>query len=150
VAIAATSILAFTLPSCLRSVGKSLNQVTSRSHSAHFARVLIHPDQKFGWTYGGSLQEAEANVERALLEWERQARPFFQAHSYPSGLTRMLEGLLVAEVHPSHLLTFARIATQLGQRQRALEIARSALERVPPAASGLRYALNAFLAHAAT
>ena len=122
----------------------------TESQCAFRSRIDPLPDQKFGWAYGGSLQEAEANVERALLEWERQARPFFQAHSYPSGLTRMLEGLLVAEIHPSHLLTFARIAIQLGQRQRALEIARSALERVPPAASGLRYAINDFLAHAAT
>jgi hypothetical protein len=62
----------------------------------------------------------------------------------------MLEELPLAEVHPSHLITLARVALQLGQKERASQIAHSALERVPPVASGLRYSINEFLAHAET
>ena len=122
----------------------------SESQCAFRSRIDPPPGQEFGWAYGGTAREAEANVERALLEWNRQAKPFFETHAYPTGLARMLEDLRVAEVHPNHLLTFARVAAHLGQRERALETARSALERVPPAASGLRYSINQFLAHAAT
>jgi len=122
----------------------------SESQCAFRSRVNPPPGQKFGWSYGGSVQEAESNVERALLEWDRQARPFFEAHSYPTGLARMLENLSLPEVHPSHLLTFARVAAQLGQRERAVGIARLALERVPSTAFGLRHSINTFIAHAET
>lgn len=125
------------------------NELTE-SQCAFRSRIDPPPGQQFGWAYGSSAQDAESNVECALLEWERQAKPFFEAHSYPSGLARLLEDLSVAEVHPNHLLTFARVALQLGQRERALYIARSALERVTPAASGLRHSINQLLAHAAT
>ena len=122
----------------------------TESHCAFRSRIDPPAGQQFGWSYGSSTQEAESNVERAVVEWEHQAKAFFEAHSYPSGLTRMLEDLSVTDIHPTHLLTLARIARHLGQRERALHIARSALERVPPAASGLRYSINEFLARAET
>jgi hypothetical protein len=122
----------------------------SEAQCAFRSRIEPPPGQKFGWAYGSSVQEAVSIVERALLEWERQAKPFFEQHSYPGGISRLLAGLSVERVHPSHLLTYARIALQLGQHERASQIARSALQRVSPAASGLRYSINEFLAHAAT
>jgi Domain of unknown function (DUF4304) len=120
------------------------------SHCAFRSRIDPPAGQQFGWSYGSNAKEAEANVERALVEWERQARPFFEEHSYPTGLTHLLANLPLAEFSSSHLLTFARVALHLNQRERAMSLAESALERANPLASGLRHSINAFLSQSAT
>jgi Domain of unknown function (DUF4304) len=120
------------------------------SHCAFRSRIDPPAGQQFGWAYGSNAKEAEANVDRALVEWERQARPFFEEHSYPIGLTRLLANLSLAEFSSSHLLTFARVALHLNQRERAMSLAESALERANPSTSGLRHSINAFLSQSAT
>ena len=100
------------------------------SHCAFRTRVDPPPEQQFGWSYGSSEEEAEGNVDRITHEWERQAQPFFASHSYPAGVAAMLEAVSPADVHPKHLLTFARIARQLGRTERAMLLGRAALGKV--------------------
>jgi hypothetical protein len=40
----------------------------TESQCAFRSRIDPPPSQKFGWAYGSSVQEAESNVERVLLE----------------------------------------------------------------------------------
>lgn len=117
----------------------------SESHCAFRSRIEPPADQRFGWAYGSTMDQAQNQVERVLLEWDRQAQPFFETHSFPGGLERMLEDQPSATTHPARMLTLARGAMQLGRRELALQIAQQALERVPPMASGLRHALKQVL-----
>ena len=50
----------------------------SESHCAFRARIDPPAGQQFGWSYGSSESEAESNASRAVLEWERQAKPFLR------------------------------------------------------------------------
>jgi hypothetical protein len=117
----------------------------TESHCAFRSRIGPPVGHQFGWEYGRTAQEAEAIVDLALVEWDRQAGPFLEAHSYPSGLAIMIDQLQVSATHPKHLLTYAQVAWQLGQHKEAVDIARSALERAAPSASGLRCSINDFL-----
>lgn len=120
----------------------------TESQCSFRTRLNPPPGQQFGWSYGSSEGEAESNVGQVLEAWEQEAKPFFASHSYPGGVSRLVEEPVPAETHPKHLLTFARIALQLGRQERAIDLARSALERVNPSASGLRYEITQFLQQA--
>jgi hypothetical protein len=117
----------------------------TESQCAFRTRLNPPPGQQFGWSYGSSQSEAESNVDRVLEAWEREGKPFFANHSYPGGVSRLVEELTPTETHPKHLLTFARIALQLGHQMRAIYLARSALERVNPSARTLKQSFGAFL-----
>jgi hypothetical protein len=110
-----------------------------------FRTRITPPAGQPGWHYGSNESEAESNVGRILEAWEREAKPFFASHSYPGGVSRLLDELSPPNVHSAHLLTFARVALQLGRREQAAHIAGSALERVPPSATGLRSEIAQFM-----
>jgi hypothetical protein len=135
----------------LPTAGGELLEPNEITESSCVFRDRISPPEglRSAWLYGETESEAQANVDRALQEWERQARPFFAAHAYPEGIARLMAQASLTETHPAHLLKFARIAAQLERKERAAELAHSALGRVAAAATGLRFDIEQFLRHLA-
>lgn len=111
-------------------------------------RTRIDPPagQDFGWSYGSSISEAEANVSAAVTAWKHQGKSFFaQFATYPEDFARRVAEFSPDEAHPAMCLTMARIAVQLGEPGRASAIAASGLDRVAERATVLRKSLNQVL-----
>jgi len=100
----------------------------------------------FGWPYGDSMEEAEETVTFIVSEWLRVGQAFFSRYAYyPASFEQ-----LVVESDPEKLsvrsaLHLARIATHLGQQERAREFINSGLARIPERATGLKADFEALL-----
>jgi len=104
-------------------------------------RDRIHPSTKLGrWPY------ARTSTAKLMKEWERQGDAFFKKYSvFPDDFRELVEAAVVTPTDPSDGLKYARIAAQLGLRDRAAALAREALANVAPRATGLRADLARFL-----
>lgn len=110
------------------------------------SRIDPPSEQAFGWHYGNSESESEANVVAAVAAWDQQGRSFFaQYATFPSDFARLVAEFSADDAHPATCLTMARIAAHLGNPHRAASIAASAIDRVAAQATGLRHSLNQFL-----
>jgi hypothetical protein len=113
------------------------------------SRIDPPAEQEFGWSYGSSETEAEANALAVVEAWETQGLPFFAKYStFPEDFARLVDEVSPEQSHPSTCLTAARIASHLGNPRRAAAIAASALERVSAQATGLRHSLRQLIAAA--
>jgi hypothetical protein len=113
-------------------------------------RTRLSPpaEQAFGWSYGNSEAEAEANALCAVAAWEGEGRPFFaQYATFPDDFVRLVAEFSPDQAHPGACLTMARIAAHLGDPARAASIAASALGRVGAQATTLRHSLHQFAGH---
>ncbi|WP_182344208.1 hypothetical protein [Comamonas koreensis] len=100
------------------------------------------------FAYGTSAQEAAESVAFVVSEWQRQSQAFFAPFSaYPASF--LAAARLAAQdkdMHPAHLLTWARVAVVLGEALLAQSIAQAALPRVTERATALRANLEGILA----
>ena len=121
----------------------------SESQCAFRARIEPNPSGlSTGWPYGSTQAEAEATIDAIIGGWQSQATEFFERHGrYPDAFERWLDGLEAdaARARPAQLLTGARIARQLGHRDRAQRMAATALQHVPPAATALARDITDFI-----
>lgn len=111
-------------------------------------RSRIDPpvEQAFGWSYGNSEFEAEANALAVAAAWQDQGQSFFARYAtFPDDFVRLVAEFSSEEAHPATCLTVSRIAAHLGNPSRAASIAASALGRVGAQATGLRHSLGQLL-----
>lgn len=100
------------------------------------------------WGYGESEATALATIEEMLEAWKTQGHAFFdkfRSINEAENLARLVQELEEETVHPYRALIGARIAAQSGDRERALRIAVSAIERVGEHATILRANLHEFV-----
>jgi hypothetical protein len=130
--------------------GKELVPEQLKEYECAFrARVVPPPGPAFGWAYLDDAAEAAESVAFVLDEWSSQADPFFARYGdYPAGFSALVREPVAERAHAGELLTFARIALELADRGRALELAREALARTPDRADLLRDQLLAIIATA--
>ncbi|HDS1511681.1 DUF4304 domain-containing protein [Stenotrophomonas maltophilia] len=99
-----------------------------------------------GWAYGASEEESFASARSLGSAWESAGSRFFAAHqNFPDDYQAMLDKTDLEQVRAIELLTFARIAANLQQKEQALALAHLGLERAAPAASSLRAQLRRFI-----
>ncbi|HFT8628376.1 TPA: DUF4304 domain-containing protein [Pseudomonas aeruginosa] len=97
----------------------------------------------FGWSYGDSIEEAEETVAFIVSEWPRIGHPFFNRYaSYPASFERLVVESDPEKLHPRTTLHFARIAANLGQRERAREFIDSGFARTTERATNLKAAFE--------
>jgi hypothetical protein len=120
----------------------------SESQCAFRARIEPPSEQPFGWHYGDSESDAIANVNRIIQEWPHQAHRFFEQHAYADGLAKLVADASPDQTQPGQLLLLGRIAVHLGEAHRAAGLARTALARVNPVATGLKHDLERLLEQA--
>jgi len=110
-------------------------------------RARLNPPEEaaLGWSYGGSATAAEAMALAAVDVWRSQGRAFFAAYAvYPASFATLVEGFSPHTAHPAASLTMAKVAKQLGERERAKAIAMSAIQQVSSSAAALRRSLEEF------
>jgi len=106
-------------------------------------RIEPPPEQRVGWFYGASEEEADRNVSVLIAAWESQGRAFFASYAaYPGDFVRLVEGLAPDEVHPATCFTMARLALELGNKDKALALVDSGLARAKPQATSLVQSLS--------
>lgn len=110
-------------------------------------RTRLEPDEHgaSGWSYGASEGEARTTMARIDAAWSSHAVAFYASHSFPAGMRARMLARCDA-LHPHELLTFARVAQQLGDGARAVELAQRAQAKVPAAATLLRAEVDALIA----
>ncbi|WP_251447814.1 MULTISPECIES: hypothetical protein [unclassified Microbacterium] len=98
------------------------------------------------FAYGGTAEEAAESVAFLASEWQRQSERFFgPLTAYPDGFHATARGALEKDLHPAHLLTWARVALLLEDSALAEALATQALPRVPERATSLRDELQRIL-----
>lgn len=106
-------------------------------------RIEPPPEQRAGWHYGASAEEAQRNVGALVAAWETQGRAFFAPYAaYPADFVRLVDELVPDEVHPATCLTMARLALALGDKGKALALLDSGLARAKPQATSLLASLS--------
>lgn len=91
------------------------------------------------FAYGATAAEASESVAFAVSEWPRQSAAFFGGLSdFPEGFLRGAQASLSADLHPGHLLTWARVADVLGETELRGRIVAAALPKVSERATSLR------------
>jgi hypothetical protein len=114
-------------------------------------RDRLPPPVGFGWGYGEDAEQMNASV-RALCDcWATFGRDFFNQHaSYPASFVSLLDKLDPSTTHPSQLLTFARIASHLGDTARSSALADEGIRRCSARASGLLQQLQKYASNSET
>ena len=98
------------------------------------------------WPYGSSEADAMAVIEELAAQSGTIANQFFANYAtYPGSFLQLVEGTDAHSLNPYKALTYAKIALNLGKRERALEIAEEAIPRVRAKATGLIANLRQFV-----
>lgn len=98
------------------------------------------------FAYGATAEEAAESVAFLVSEWERQSERFFgPLTAYPDDFHAAVRVALEQDLHPAHLLTWARVAMLLEDSELARALATQALPRVPERATSLRDELQRIL-----
>ena len=98
------------------------------------------------FAYGSTAEEAAESVAFLVSEWPRQAAQFFDPLSnFPDGFRERCTQVLNEDLHPAHLLTWAKVALLVNDPELAKRIATAALPSVPERATSLRENLEALL-----
>ena len=98
------------------------------------------------FAYGTTAEEAAESVAFLASEWPRQAAQFFDPLSnFPDGFHERCAQVLGEDLHPAHLLTWAKVALLVGDQELSQRIATAALPSVPERATSLRENLEALL-----
>jgi hypothetical protein len=100
----------------------------------------------FGWSYANDEGNLNETISFVCDHWSIYAHAFFDRHSaFPDSFATLVDDVDASAVHPSELLTLARIAAHLYKTTRAETLARKALGRCPERATTLRQELNKLL-----
>jgi hypothetical protein len=95
------------------------------------------------FVYGSNPEEASESVAFLVSEWDRQSNAFFGPLTHwPEDFHEAARAAADAPPHPAHLLTWARVASLIGDADLARRCAGVALPSVPERATALREALE--------
>jgi hypothetical protein len=111
-------------------------------------RTRLESRQGDKWTYGENEAAALATIEGMIEAWKSHGHLFFNGFrsiNESENLAHLVQELDEVTVHPYRALIGARIAAQNGDKERALRIAESAIERVGEHATTLRANLHEFV-----
>lgn len=96
------------------------------------------------FAYGATDADASESVAFLVSEWRRQSTAFFSPlSSFPEGFGKRAREIVSEDLHPAHLLTWARVADLLGDAETRVRIVDVALPKVPERATALRADLTA-------
>ena len=116
--------------------------------SCSFRSRLDSPSRDQRWAYGASEADANLSIQGIIKAWNEQGRQFFGRFSTQretENLERLIKEHGAPERHPNFNLIAARIALHVGDQRRAVQIAASALERVPAQATVLGFRIKEFI-----
>ncbi|MCE9533281.1 MAG: DUF4304 domain-containing protein [Planctomycetes bacterium] len=96
-----------------------------------------------GWSYGRNEDELNETIAFICDHWSNYGRAFFDRYShFPDSFHLLVDDIDPSGVHPTELLTFARIAAHLHKNARSESLAQEALRRCPERATDLRAELS--------
>lgn len=98
------------------------------------------------FAYGTTVEETAESVAFLASEWERQSTRFFDPVThFPAGFHVRAHQVAEENLHPAHLLVWARVADLLQDRALSDRLAELGLERAPERATTLRGDLTQLL-----
>jgi hypothetical protein len=132
--------------SFLPSAGKLIPAEDTLEYHCAFRDRIDPPAGTFRWAYLEDASETNESLAFIVSEWERQAVPFFERYAvFPESFRTLLSHLAVATTQIHDLFTFARIALQLEDRERACHLAETVRSKCPRSATGLLADVQDFL-----